>query len=251
MTKFLTLLAREVKSYFYSPIAYVVLCFFLLLTGFNFYSGVAYLSRGTSELTILEAFFNSLPFWIGFILIFPPITMRVFSEEFKMGTIETLMTAPVRDWQVVLSKFGGALLFYLVLWLPTLLYFIIFKQIVKTDSANAAGAYLGSYLMVLMVGMLFISIGCFASVLTQNQMVAAVISFCVITFFFLGSLLSYFTPNITPTFQLITNYVSTLEHMGEFSKGMLDSRRFVFYGSGTVLMLLLTHHVFQFRRWKS
>jgi len=251
MTKFLTLLSREVKSYFYSPIAYVVLCFFLVLTGLSFYTGVAFLSRGTTELTVVEAFFDSVPFWIGFILIFPPITMRVFSEEFKMGTIETLMTAPVRDWQVVLSKFGGALIFYIVLWLPTLLYFVVFEQIVKTDAANAAGAYWGSYLMILLVGMLFISIGCFASVLTQNQMVAAVISFCVITVFFLGGLVSFFTPNISSEFRMLASYCSSLEHMGEFSKGMIDSRRFVFYGSGTVLMLLLTHRVFQYRRWKS
>ena len=251
MTKLLTLFSREVKSYFYSPIAYVVLCFFLALTGLSFYSGVTFLSRGTTELTVVEAFFDSVPFWIGFILIFPPLTMRVFAEEFKMGTIEPLMTAPVTDWQVVLSKFGGALFFYLVLWLPTLLYFVIFQQIVKVDAAHAAGAYWGSYLMILLIGMFFISLGCFASVLTQNQMVAAVISFCAITFFFLGGLVSFFTPNISPGFRMLTSYCSVLEHMGEFSKGMIDSRRFVFYGSGTALMLLLTHQVFQFRRWKS
>ena len=251
MTKFLTLLSREVKSYFYSPIAYVVLCFFLGLTGLCFYSGVGFLARGASEHTVIEAFFDSIPFWIGFILLFPPITMRLFSEEFKMGTIETLMTAPVSDCQVVLSKFGGALVFYCILWLPTLLYFVIFQQIAKADAANAMGAYLGSYLELLMAGMLFISVGCLASVLTQNQMVAAVISFCVITFFFLGTLLTFFSPNIAPELRMMASYCSVLEHMGEFSKGVLDSRRFVFYGSGTALMLLLTHQVFQFRRWKS
>ena len=251
MTKFLTLLCREVKSCFCSPIAYVILCFFLALTGLCFYSGVGFLSRGTTELTVVQAFFDSIPFWIGFILIFPPLTMRVFAEEFKMGTIETLMTAPVNDWQVVLSKFFGVLAFYIVLWLPTLLYFVIFQQVAKTDAANAAGAYWGSYLELLMAGMLFISIGCFASVLTQNQMVAAVISFCVIAIFFLGGLLTFFTPNILPVFRMLASYCSVLEHMGEFSKGMIDSRRFVFYGSGTALMLLLTHKVFQFRRWKS
>lgn len=251
MTKFLTLLAREVKSYFYSPIAYVVLCFFLVLTGLCFYTGVAYLSRGATELTVVEAFFNSVPFWIGFILIFPPITMRVFAEEFKMGTMETLMTAPVGDWQVVLSKFGGALLFYLFLWVPTLLYFVVFQEVAHTNAANAVGAYWGSYLEITMVGMLFLSVGCFASALTQNQIVAAVISLCAITFFFLSGLISYFTPNVSPGLRLMVGYVSILEHMGEFSKGMIDSRRFVFYGSGTALMLFLTHRVFQYRRWKS
>jgi len=251
MTKLLTLLSRELKSYFYSPIAYVVLFFFLGLTGLCFYSSVSFLARGATQVTVVEAFFDSVPFWIGFILIFPPITMRVFAEEFKMGTIESLMTAPVRDWQVVLAKFGGALIFYIVLWLPTILYFVIFQQVTKVFSANAAGAYWGSYLELLMVGMLFISVGCFASVLTHNQMVAAVISFCAITFFFLGALVTFFTPNISPWFRMLVSYCSVLEHMGEFSKGLIDSRRFVFYGSGTALMLLLTHQVFQFRRWKS
>ena len=251
MTKFLTLLAREVKSFFYSPIAYVVLCFFLILTGLCFYTAVSFLSRGATEISAVEAFFGSVPFWIGFILIFPPITMRAFSEEFKLGTMEALMTAPVGDWQVVLSKFGGALIFYCFLWLPTLLYFVIFQQIAHTDAAASLGSYWGSYLEILMVGMLFLSIGCFASVLTQNQIVAAVISLCAITFFFLGGLVSFFTPNVSPLLRLMVSYVSVLEHMGEFSKGIIDSRRFVFYGSGTLLMLFLTHRVFQYRRWKS
>ena len=251
MTKFLTLLSREVKSTFYSPIAYVVLCFFLALTGLCFYSGVSFLARGTTEMTAVEAFFDSVPFWIGFILIFPPITMRLFAEEFKMGTIETLMTAPVGDWQVVLSKFCGALVFYGVLWLPTLLYFVIFQQIARTEAALAAGAYWGSYLELFLVGMLFLSVGCFSSVLTQNQIVAAVISLCLITFFFLGGLVAFFTPNTAPLLRLLCSYFSPLEHMGEFSKGLIDSRRFVFYGSGTLLMLLFTHLAFQYRRWKA
>ena len=251
MTKFLTLLSREVKSIFYSPIAYIILCFFLILTGLCFYSGVAYLSRGATEVTVVEAFFDSVPFWIGFILIFPPITMRLFAEEFKMGTIETLMTAPVSDAQVVLAKFGGALVFYCVLLLPTLLYFVIFQQIAHTDAANAAAAYWGSYLQLLMVGMLFLSVGCLASVLTQNQMVAAVISLSLITFFFLGGLMAFFSPNVSPGLRMFSSYISPLEHMAEFSKGVIDSRRFVFYGSGTLLMLLLTHVVFQYRRWKA
>ncbi|MEI6351362.1 MAG: ABC transporter permease [Verrucomicrobiota bacterium] len=251
MSKFLTLLSREVKSYFYSPTAYVVLCFLLLLTGFNFYIDISLLSRGPSEVTVVEAFFNSVPFWIGFILIFPPITMRVFAEEFKLGTIETLMTAPVRDWQVVLSKFGGCVVFYMIVWLPSLFYFVLFEHVTKSQAANAAGAYWGSYLLLLLVGMFFTSIGCFASVLTQNQIIAAVISFCAITLFFFAGLLAFFTPNVSPFLREIVSYFSTLEHMGEFSKGIIDSRRLVFYASATFMMLVLTHQVFQYRRWKS
>jgi ABC-2 type transport system permease protein len=99
--------------------------------------------------------------------------------------------------------------------------------------------------------MFYISIGCFASVLSQDQMIAAVISFCTITLFFFAGLLAFFSPNVSPFLRDIVSYFSTLEHMGEFSKGIIDSRRIVFYGSATVLMLVLTHHVFQFRRWKA
>ena len=251
MMKFLTLFSREVKAYFYSPVAYVVLCFFLLLTGFSFYMGVSYLSRGLTEITVIEAFFDSVPFWIALILLVPPITMRLFAEEFKMGTIETLMTAPVSDWQVVLSKFAGALVFYMVVWLPSLLYFTLFRNITHTQAADATGAYWGSYLFLLLVGMFFISIGCFASVLTQNQVVAAVISFSTITLFFFAGLLAVFTPNISPVLRDFVSYFCTLEHMGEFSKGIIDSRRIAFYLSMTALLLMLTHQVFQYRRWKA
>src|SRR5438477_6982987 len=152
MSKFLTLLGREVKSFFYSPIAYVVMFFFLLITGFNFYIGVSLLNRGPTEVTVIEAFFNTVLFWIAYLLIFPLITMRTFAEEFKMGTIETLMTAPIRDWQVVLAKFFGAVIFYVVLWLPTLLYFAIFQYITHQPAAGSFGAYWGSYLMLLLLG---------------------------------------------------------------------------------------------------
>src|ERR1041384_8412241 len=108
MRKFYTLLSREVRSYFYSPIAYVVLVFFLFLSGVDFYFQVSFMNGKPNSFAVEEAFFNSIFFWFAFVLIFPLITMRLFAEEFKLGTIEPLLTAPVRDWQVGLSKFFGA-----------------------------------------------------------------------------------------------------------------------------------------------
>src|SRR3712207_2534356 len=153
MQKFFTLLGREVRSYFYSPIAYIVLVFFLLLSGVDFFFQLSYMNGKPTPYSVQEAFFNSIFFWFAFVLIFPLITMRLFSEEFKLGTIEPLMTAPLRDWQVVLSKFFGALVFYIVLWLPTFLYFAIFKFVTGQSAANSTGAYLGAYLMLLLLGM--------------------------------------------------------------------------------------------------
>src|SRR5213595_2712000 len=143
MRKFYTLLAREVRSYFYSPIAYIVLIFFLIVRGIDFYFQVSFMNQRQVQYTVQEAFFNSIFFWFAFVLIFPLITMRLFAEEFKLGTIEPLMTAPVRDWQVVLSKFFGALVFYLILWIPTICYFVIFQIITRHLAANSAAAYWG------------------------------------------------------------------------------------------------------------
>src|SRR5947209_19398781 len=165
MRKFSILLAREIRSYFYSPIAYVVLVFFLVVSGVDFYFQLSFMNQRPVAYSVQEAFFNSVFFWFAFVLIFPLITMRLFAEEFKLGTIEPLMTAPVRDWQVVLAKFFGALVFYLVLWIPTLLYFLIFQYITSQTAAGSAGAYWGSYLMLLLLGMFYISIGCLALVL--------------------------------------------------------------------------------------
>ena len=119
MRKFFVLLMREIRSYFYSPIAYIVLVFFLLVSGVDFYFQISFMNQRAVGYSVQEAFFNSVFFWFAFVLIFPLITMRLFAEEFKLGTIEPLMTAPVRDWQVILSKFFGALFFYMVLWIPT------------------------------------------------------------------------------------------------------------------------------------
>src|SRR5438270_5402172 len=191
MRKFYTLLSREIRSYFHSPIAYIVLVFFLLVSGVDFYFQVSFMNQRAAGYSVQEAFFNSVFFWFAFVLIFPLITMRLFAEEFKLGTIEPLMTAPVRDLQVVLAKFFGAVVFYIVLWIPTMLYFVIFQKITNEAAANSVGAFWGSYLMLLLLGMFYISIGCLASVLTKNQIIAAVISFCGITLLFFMGLIQF------------------------------------------------------------
>ncbi len=250
MRKLSTLLGREVRSYFYSPIAYVVLVFFLFLSGSDFYFQLSYMNGKPISYSVQEAFFNSIFFWFAFVLIFPLITMRLFSEEFKLGTIEPLMTAPVRDWQVVLSKFLGALVFYVVLWLPTLLYFAIFQFVTKQPAASSMGAYLGSYLMLLLLGMFYISIGCLASVLTKNQIVAAIISFCIITLLFFLGLVSFVLLDVSSTTRQLLGYFSAIEQMGTLSRGEIDTRPMVLYGSMTIVMLALTHLAFQTRKWR-
>src|SRR6188472_4505304 len=250
MRKFYTLLSRELRSYFYSPIAYIVLVFFLLVSGVDFYFQISFMNQRPVQYSVQEAFFNSVFFWFAFVLIFPLITMRLFAEEFKLGTIEPLMTAPVRDWQVVLAKFGGALVFYIVLWLPTLLYFVIFQWATRQSAAAAPGAYWGSYLMLLLLGMFYLSVGCLASVLTRNQIIAAIISFCAITLLFFMGLVQFILLDVTSTTRELLGYFSAIEHMGTFSRGVIDTRPIVLYVSMTIVMLTLTHQAFQSRKWR-
>jgi gliding motility-associated transport system permease protein len=250
MRKFYTLLAREVRSYFYSPIAYIVLIFFLLISGVDFYFQVSFMNQRQVQYSAQEAFFNSIFFWFAFVLIFPLITMRLFAEEFKLGTIEPLMTAPVRDWQVVLSKFFGALVFYLILWIPTVCYFVIFQIITGHLAANSAAAYWGSYLMLLMLGMFYLSVGCLASVLTKNQIVAAIISFCAITLLFFLGLVQFILLDVSSATRDLLGYFSAIEHMATFSRGVIDTRPIVLYVSMTIVLLTLTYQAFQTRKWR-
>jgi ABC-2 type transport system permease protein len=160
------------------------------------------------------------------------------------------MTAPVRDWQVILSKFFGALVFYLVLWLPSLAYFAIFAAVTHQPAAGSVGAYAGSYLMLLLLGMFYISIGCFASVLTKNQIVAAVITFCAITLLFFMGLIQFILLDISAAARELLGYFSALEQMGTLSRGVIDTRPMVFYLSMTALMLTFTFQAFQSRKWR-
>jgi ABC-2 type transport system permease protein len=251
MRIFLTLLDRELKSFFYSPIAYVVLFFFLIATGFNFSVSISFLNQNPSEVTVVESAFNAVLFWFPFVLVFPLITMRTYSDEFRMGTIETLSTAPVGDWQVVLSKYAGALFFYILLWAPSFLYFQAFEWITGRTAALATGAYWGSYLLLLLIGGFYISLGCLASALTNEQINAAVMAFVAIFGSFTTGILGFVFNSPNPAVRELFSYFSALEHMADFSKGMVDSRPIVLYLSLTALVLFITHQVFQYRKWRA
>jgi ABC-2 type transport system permease protein len=217
-----------------------------LINGFSFSQCVAYLGQGVKEFTVMQIYFYIFHFWFLLIILVPILTMRLFSEEYKTGTIEMLLTAPVKDGDVILAKFFGVLFFYLLLWIPSLLGLAIF-QFVTHQAVPVAWIPLGfSYLMVTLVGMLYLSIGLFASVLTRNQAVAAMISFTVIALLFFAGFLSYLVRD--PGWREVLNYIFTLEQMRSFSAGLFDSRPVVFYLSGTAFFLILTRQVMTGRR---
>lgn len=250
MRVFWTLWRREISSAFYTPMAWGVIFFLLLLTGFNFYAGVSVLNHGPTEVTVVESFFNTIFFWFAFLLIFPLLTMRLFSDEYKSGTIEPLMTAPVRDSQVVLAKFFGALFLYCVLWLPTGLYFLIFWWQTHLQAAGAVGPFLGSYGLLLLMGMFYLSIGCFCSSLTRHQITAAVMTFSIVTLFFLTGLLSFLAGHVGTLMNGLTVTISPIDQMTQFSRGIFDTRPVVWYLVMTGFLLFLTLQAFQARRWR-
>ncbi len=250
MRPFLALIERELKALFYSPVAYVVLGAFFLLTGLNFYSVVSAFSRGPAGVTLVEAYFNTIVFWFALLPVFPLLTMRLYAEEFRLGTWELLQTAPVRDWQIVLAKFLGVFCFYLLLWIPTTLYFAVFQWVTREDAAQALGAYGGSFLLILLMGAFFLSLGALCSALTSSQIVAWVTSFAVIVAVFFTGFLGYVVPNISQNLRDIVAYFSTAEHMYEFTRGLIDTRPLVYYLSLTVLLQFLTFLVLQSRRWR-
>ena len=247
MTRALWILwKREVGAILHSPIAWVLLTCMSLINGFSFSQCVAYLGQGVKEFTVMQIYFYIFHFWFLLIILVPILTMRLFSEEYKTGTIEMLLTAPVKDGDVILAKFFGVLFFYLLLWIPSLLGSAIF-QLVTHQAVPVAWIPLGfSYLMVTLVGMLYLSIGLFASVLTRNQAVAAMISFTMIALLFFAGFLSYLVRD--PGWREVLNYIFTLEQMRSFSAGLFDSRPVVFYLSGTAFFLILTRQVMTGRR---
>jgi ABC-2 type transport system permease protein len=200
--------------------------------------------------TVVESFFNTIFFWFPFLLLFPLLTMRLYSEEYRTGTVEALMTAPVRDSQVVMAKFLGALFLYCVLWIPTAVYFVIFQIQTRHEAAGAAGAYAGSYLLLLLVGMFFLALGGLCSSMTRHQMTAAVSTFAVVALFFMAGMLSLLSGHVGPVMQTVAVTLSPVEQMTQFSRGIIDTRTIVWYAVMTALCLFLTLHSFQSRRWR-
>ena len=251
MRRLFILLHRELSAFYYSPIAYILLFLFLILNGLSFWFAIAILNRAPSENTVVQVFFNSVFFWIAYLLVFPVITMRLFAEEFKMGTIETLMTAPVRDWEVVLSKFLASLIFYFSLWLPSLFYFLVFGWLGNRTAIGSGGQVLAPYLLLLVMGMFNVALGCLASSMTSNQIVAAMISLVLTIGYFFVTLINYVVNSSSPILREMTAYVAQLDHMDSFSRGVIDSRVLVFYPSMTLLLLAITFQIFQYRRWRA
>jgi len=236
---------RELRAYFFSPLAYVVLFFLLVANGVIFAIIVGYLNDPLAPAgRPFDFFFNNFVFWAMQLFGAPVLTMRLLAEERRSGSIEVLMTAPVTEGQVVAGKYLAAFVFYLFLWLPTVAYAVVIDRFGDVDWGTIAAGYLG----IALVGALFLSIGVFGSALSKNQIVAAIITFALNLLVFMIVFLTNLVND--PKLKDLLAHLSIAEHMDEFSKGIVDTRRLVFYLSATLFFLWVASRTLEDKKWR-
>ncbi len=248
MQNLVVLTMREWKAFWYSPVAYAVGAFFLLIQGWIFWFLVAALNDPRVDPTwrMSQFFFGGTFFyWISVLGTVPLLTMRTFSEEKRTGTLEVLLTAPVTDAQVVLAKFLGAWFCYGALWVGTIVYFLLLRAFTPLDWGPILTGYLGTWLL----GAVLISVGVLASSFTRNQVIAGFMGLVLMLLLFCVGLLDAFV--VDPDARRTVEYLSLLDHFRSFSKGVLDTRPLVLYVSLTGALLLLTVRVIATPRWRS
>jgi len=252
MGVYLTLTRRELSAFFLSLYGYVTIAAVVFLMGYSFVTLLDQLKGGAMTEPVTQLYYSTPYFWFLVLLAGPVITMRLFSLEKASGTFETLMTAPVGDLQVVLAKFTAALVFYMLMWLPSLGYILVLRHFVTNVEVWDPGLVGGTFLGIFLLGCLFISLGCFASAMTRNQITAAMVSF---TLGFSLWLLSFIV--MTGRLEIPVDWLAVLvsqfsliDDMGDFARGVIDTRHIVFYATLTVLFLFFTLRVVESRRWK-
>ena len=250
MSVFRALVRRELSAFFQGPTGFIIIAAVMFLIGLGFVVVLSGLNGEATPMPVTQVFYGTYFFWVILLLIAPVITMRSFAMERASGTYESLMTAPIGDWQVVLSKFAGALIFYMILWVPLLICSIVVRFYLGESAVLGLGTMFTSALGILMVGCLYMSIGCFASALTRNQAVAAVSGFALGAALFFTGFFSYFAGDRTDWLSQLARHISLANHMESFTRGVIDLGAIVFFLSLTGLFLYLTHKVVESRRWK-
>ena len=243
MSKILLLTRREVASYFVSPIAYVAMALFLLITGIFFASADFH----TGASAAMRSTFYVMRFILVFIV--PIVAMRSLSEERRSGTLETLLTAPVTDVQVVAAKFLGTWLFYVAMLAPTLVYVVLLASFGAPDYGPIISGYLGLALL----GLFYVAVGVFASSLTSNQVIAAVVGFVILI---LLAILGPWVSTILPSdwhgipWRRIVQQASIESHYTDFYQGVVDATHVVYFLALALYALFLTVKVLESRRWR-
>ena len=230
--------------------AYLTIAAAVLLMGQSFSAMLIQLQGESTSEPLTQTYFITSYFWFILLLAGPVITMRLFALEKYTGTFETLMTTPIGDLQVVLAKFTAAMVFFMLMWLPSLGCVLVLRHYITNTEAFDAGLLGSTLLGIFLLGCLFMSLGCFASALTRNQITAAMISFALGFSILLVSYLSDRPLVTTGWLGDIVSQVALVGHMRDFSRGIVDTRHVVFYVTLTALFLFLTLRVVESRRWK-
>lgn len=255
MRNVLLICKKELTSYFASPIAYLLMAFFGLIFGFGFYTATRDMVRFSFQAQMMgqmqpqnvnDAIIKPLLGFASTVALFliPMITMRTFAEEKRTGTIELLMTSPVRDIDIILGKWLGAMLLYLCVLAMSMINIAMLFAWSKPDLKPVLIAYLG----LILQGGCLLAIGTFISTTTRNQIVAGGVTFFVCLLLWL---LSWFTAFDSTGAASVINYLSIVTHFENFSKGVVDSKDAVFYLSMIFFALFITHRAFESLRWRA
>jgi len=226
---------KELRSFFNSAVAYIVILVYLVILGWFFTSNLFLAGQAT-----LRTVFEMTPFLLLFFA--PAMTMRLISEERKSGTLELLATKPLREHEIIVGKFLAALALYFFTLLPTLVYFVTVSFIGDLD----VGAVIGGYLGLLMVGGVFLAISLFGSSITENQVVAFIVSFLIVfALFMLDKVLIYLPSSLATVFE----YLSVDYHFSNVARGVIDTRDLIYYLSAIGFALFMGTIVLQKRKW--
>lgn len=245
MRKFMTIWHREMTACFLSPVAYVTMVAFLAVTGFTFWLA-AFRSVGRPEpLSLL--LYGADAFWLPILI--TVVSMRLFVEEKRSGTIETLLTSPVSELEIVLGKFAGAFSFLLLVLAPTVTSVFIMERLspaLSLENLDIGALVAGGIMLVLVAGAL-LSVAVVVSLTTQNQIVAAVSTFCAIWLLLVAGWVLGETPRVP---KVLADAVSVTEHIESSARGVITSGPIVLYVSLTVFMLFLATRMLESRRWR-
>jgi ABC-2 type transport system permease protein len=256
MSNILAIAHKELKSYFASPIAYIVIGFWALLYGYFFVALLNYFVRqsmqmgqfgmqGPQAMNINQQLIRPLLQNVLILILFlmPMVTMRSYSEEKRSGTIELLLTSPLTDFQIIMGKFLGAMALYSAMLAVTLIHVGLLFVYGRPEWKPLVTAYIG----LLLMGGCFISVGLFISSLTKNQIVAGMVTFAVFLMLWIITWIGSFSG---PTIDKLTQYLSIVDHYDDFGKGVIDTTHLIYYVSFITFGLFLTAKAVDSERWR-
>ena len=230
-----SIVLREIKSFFGSPIGYLVIAVFLIGNGLFLWVFEGEYNILNSGFADLSPFFTLSP-WILIFLI-PAVTMRSFSDEKKQGTLELLLTKPLSIWQIVNGKFLGSMLLIVMAIIPTLIYVKVISDLGMPEGNIDMGSTMGSYFGLLFLIAAYSAIGIFTSTLSENQIVAFIVAVFLCFFFYFGF---ESVATIIPSFQALISCFGMQDHFKSMSRGVIDTRDVIYFVSITILFLSFT-----------